>query len=93
MTEPRDCPVCGGPIMIEYIKPDMFFNIENGKLVRDTNHDLWDGTDPYLRFVCTNDSEHDMEAKTIMDDPEDRSLMEWMEKIEEEFYEKIFPDL
>ena len=93
MSKARDCPVCGGPIMLEYIRPNMYFYFnEDGKLKRDTNHDLWEGTIPYLKFVCTNDSEHDMEEKTILDDPDDNSLATWMNGVEKEFFKNILPD-
>lgn len=87
MIEQKDCPVCGGAIVIVYVRPDLTYYIENGKIVRDTNNDLWDGTEPFLRFQCSNDALHDMEAKTIFDDPKDTSLRDWMEMVQKEFYE------
>ena len=93
MIRQMDCPICGGPIMLEYIRPDLYFYIENGKIERDDNNDMWEGKNPYLRFRCSNDSEHDIESKTIIDDPEDTSLFDWMQEVQNEFYDSICPEL
>lgn len=92
MIKPRDCPVCGGPIMFRYVRPNFDFDIEDGKIVRDKNKDLWDGTEPHLDFHCTNDRTHELNQPSLVDESFN-SQAEWEETIEEEFYEKIFPDL
>ena len=68
MIKSRDCPVCGGPIMFSYVRPDFDFDIEDGKIVRDTNKDLWHGKDPYLDFYCTNDRTHDLNQPSLVDE-------------------------
>lgn len=92
MIKPRDCPVCGGPIMFTYVRPSFEFYIEDGEIVRDTNKDLWDGKDPYLEFRCINDLTHDLEKIQLID-PSSTAQAEWEETVREEFYQKIFPDL
>jgi hypothetical protein len=92
MAEPRDCPVCGGPIMITYIRPDFDFYIEDGKIQRDTNGDLWYGKDPYLEFYCTNDKTHDLEQDLSIVEHRN-AQQEWQEDVQKEFYEKIFGEL
>ena len=90
MIESKDCPICGGQIMFEYVRPDFFFYIEEGKIKRDTNHDLWEGTDPYLRFRCTNDITHELELDPKSGLP-DMILKGWMEEVEEKFFrEKLY---
>jgi hypothetical protein len=92
MIKSRDCPVCGGPIMFSYERPNLDFYIEDGKIVRDTNRDLWYGKDPYLAFYCTNDITHNLEGPMLVDSSSS-AQSDWETAIEEEFYEKIFPDL
>jgi len=92
MAKSRDCPVCSGPIMFSYVRPDFDFDIEDGKIVRDTNKDLWDGKDPYLHFYCTHDKTHDLAHPTLLD-ASHLSQSNWEQEIITEFYEKIFPDL
>lgn len=92
MIKSRDCPICGGPIMFSYVRPEFEFNIEDGKIVRDSNQDLWNGKDPYLDFHCSNDGTHDLEGPLLVD-ASHLAQTEWEESISEEFYEKIFPDL
>jgi len=79
-----NCPECGSDIKFSYIIPTKTFRIENGKIERD---DAWTGPEydtPYLEFYCSNDNEHDIDKKEVV---------EWSAKIEEEFYEKVFPTL
>lgn len=92
MIKSRDCPVCGGPIMFSYVRPDFEFYIENGKIVRDKNEDLWFEKDPYLGFHCSNDRNHDLEQPQLTD-PKSDSQLDWQQTIREEFYAKIYPDL
>jgi len=93
MIKPRDCPVCGGPIMFTYVRPDFIFYIdEDGEINRDSNQDLWHGKDPFLKFHCGNDMTHNLEEIQLMD-PTTSSQSDWEEAVEEEFYQKIFPEL
>jgi len=91
--ESRDCSICGGPIMFTYVHPDNDFYIENGKIERDRNNDIYSATHPYVEFRCVNDITHDIEHKTIADDPEDDSLMDWMIKVENIFFKDVLPYL
>ncbi len=84
MTQNKQCEVCGSDIIFRYKTPTKSFRIEDGKIVRD---DAWIGLmydNPYLKFLCSNDTEHKVENEDILD---------WSEKVEAEFYEKIFPEL
>lgn len=87
MIKQRNCPVCGAQIMIVYIRPDFAFYInEKGEIERDTNNDLWEGKDPYLKFRCENDDLHDINI-----DEEGRprnSMQDWIEDVTLEFYRK-----
>jgi len=87
----KDCPICGGPIMFEYIHPTNDFYIEDGKIERDGNLELFNRS--YVRFRCINDLTHDLESKTIVNDPDDNSLTEWMQKVEEIFYKDVLPNI
>lgn len=87
MIEQKDCPICGGPVSLEYVRPDFFYDIEDGKIVRDTNHDLWDGTKPFLRFRCSNDMTHNLEIVEETGMP-NTDLTDWMQRVEKEFYDK-----
>lgn len=92
MIESRNCPVCGGPVMITYIRPSFDFYIEDGKIERDTNKDLWHGKDPYLDFHCTNDRTHNLHiGPSIVESM--NAQIDWEEKVTEYFYEKIWPDI
>ena len=90
MIESRDCPICGGEIMFEYIRPDFTFYINEGKIERDRNNDLWEGKDPYLKFRCVNDKLHDIETQEGR--PID-SFSNWTEDVTKEFYEKGHHDV
>ncbi len=84
MIKNKQCKVCGSDIVFRYKTPTKSFRIEDGKIVRD---DAWVGLmydNPYLKFICSNDTEHSVENQDILD---------WSEKVEEEFYKKIFPEL
>lgn len=84
MIKNKQCKVCGSDIVFCYKTPTKSFRIEDGKIVRD---DAWVGLmydNPYLKFHCSNDTEHSVENQDILD---------WSEKVEEDFYEKIFPEL
>lgn len=50
------CKICGGAIVCTYQREDLYFYIEDGKVKRDTNPDLWAGY-PFV-FHCSNDREH-----------------------------------
>jgi hypothetical protein len=59
MLKNKKCPECGGDIIIQYVVPTKSYRIENGKFVRD---DAWVGgsfDEPEIRFVCSNDIEHE----------------------------------
>jgi len=91
MIEQRDCPVCGGQIMIKYITPTYNYYItEDGKIERDTNNDLWEGKDPYLSFCCSNDELHDININQE-GRPSD-SMQKWKDLVEKEFYERGHDD-
>lgn len=84
MIKTKQCQICGADISFCYKTPTKSFRIEDGKIVRD---DAWVGLmydNPYLKFQCSNDTEHEVENEDIL---------EWSEKVEEEFDEKIFPEL
>lgn len=83
MLKTKNCRICGSDIIFCYKTPTKSFRIEDGKIVRD---DAWEGPEwdnPYLKFYCSNDMEHEVENQDI----------DWSEEVEKEFYEKIFPDL
>lgn len=85
MPKTKQCITCGSDIVFSYKTPTKSFRIEDGKIVRD---DAWEGPEwdnPYLKFYCSNDTEHEVEN--------DSEVIQWSEKVENEFYEKIFPDL
>jgi len=78
--------------MFSYITPELNFYVEDGEIVRDTNNDLWEGKDPYLKFRCTNDITHDLNtAPSIVEYLHIQNT--WESDISREFYDKIFPDL
>jgi len=85
MLKTKQCSTCGSDIVFCYKTPTKSFRIENDKIIRD---DAWTGSEyenPYLKFYCSNDMEHPVEN--------DSEVIQWSEKVEEEFYNKIFPDL
>ncbi len=84
MLKTKQCSTCGSDIVFCYRIPTKSFRIEHGNIVRD---DAWEGPEwdnPYLKFYCSNDIEHGVE---------DKDIIEWSGEVEKEFYEKIFPDL
>ncbi len=91
MIENKWCPLCGKEITFSYMRPDYYFDIVKGKIERDTNNDLWEGKDPYFKFHCSNDREHNIDDHS---NPQDEiEFILWTETVEKEFYEKIFPEL
>ena len=90
MIESRDCPICGGEVMFIYVRPDFTFYINEGKIERDTNNDLWEGKDPYIRFRCVNDELH---AIDIQEGRPIDSFSNWKEDVTKEFYEKGHDDV
>jgi len=79
-----NCSICGSDIAFCYKTPTKSFRFENGKIVRD---DAWEGPEydnPYLKFYCSNDSEHDIDSKEVV---------QWSEDIEKQFYQDVFPNL
>ena len=91
MIRSRICPICGGDLMFSYVRPDFDFYIKDDKIEIDENRHLWEGN-PHLEFYCSFDKEHDITKPSLVD----ATIFEqtkWEEKITEEFYEKIFPDL
>jgi len=79
-----NCKVCGADIAFSYKTPTKSFRFENNKIVRD---DAWEGPEydnPYLKFYCSNDSEHDIDSKEVI---------QWTEDIEKQFYQDVFPNL
>jgi len=91
MIESRDCPICCGAIMLCYIRPDFEYYIQEGKIERDTNNDLWEGSDPYLDFHCSNDRLHDI--NTPQEGRPADSMQAWIEDVTKEFYEKGYYDV
>jgi len=78
------CKVCGADIAFCYKTPTLSFRIEDNIIVRD---DAWKGSDydnPYLKFYCSNDSEHDIDSEEIV---------QWSEDVEKEFFRVVFPNL
>ncbi len=78
------CKVCGSDIAFCYKTPTLSFKIEDGIIKRD---DAWQGSDydnPYLKFYCSNDSEHDIDSEEVI---------QWSEDIEKEFFRVVFPHL
>jgi|APFre7841882654_1041346.scaffolds.fasta_scaffold18534_5 hypothetical protein len=68
------CPECREEIGIDYVHPTKsFLMTDEGKFERNDNN-LSD--DPYLEFYCTNDREHDIDTKEVMD---------WEIEVEDEF--------
>jgi len=77
MLKNQHCAECGAEIVFQYIKPSKSFRISNGQIIRD---DAWTGKrydDPYFHYICSEDSEHDI-------DPDDK-LIEWMGDLEYKF--------
>lgn len=84
MAKTKQCRVCNSDIVFCYKTPTKSFRIEDGIIVR---NDAWTGSEydnPYLKFYCSEDMEHDIDSDEIV---------KWSEEIEKEFYEKIFKDL
>ena len=78
------CKTCGADIVFCYKTPTLSFRIEDSLIVRD---DAWTGSEydnPYLKFYCSTDSEHDIDSKEVV---------EWSEVVEKEFFRVIFPTL
>ena len=50
------CKTCGAPIVCTLKRSDLYFYIEDGKVIRDTNPDFWED-DPFL-LHCSEDIEH-----------------------------------
>jgi len=90
--EQRDCPICGGPIMFSYVRPALdFYFSENGKIERDNNKDLWEGT-AHLEFYCSNDRTHELNDPPPISEYR-HAHQKWEEKVIKHFYEFIFPEL
>ena len=71
------CPVCKEDIIFCYKTPTQTFTIEDGEFKRD---DAWQGPEydnPYLKFYCSNDMEHNIETEEIL---------KWSEEVNSEFY-------
>ena len=71
------CPVCKEDIVVCYKTPTQTFIIENGEFKRD---DAWKGPEydnPYLKFYCSADMEHNIETEEII---------KWSEEVNSEFY-------
>jgi len=78
------CKICESDITFCYKTPTLSFKIEDGEIIRD---DAWTGSEydnPYLKFYCSNDSEHDIDSKEVV---------QWSEDIEKQFYQDVFPNL
>ena len=78
------CKICGADIAFCYKTPTKSFKIENGDIVRD---DAWHGGEydnPYLKFYCSNDSEHDIDSEEIV---------LWSSGIETKFYDENIMEL
>jgi hypothetical protein len=73
-NEKKLCPECGGEIGIDYVHPTKSFLMTDEEKFERNDNNLSD--DPYLRFYCTNDREHDIGIKEVMD---------WEIEIEDEF--------
>ena len=85
MLKTRVCPECGNEIMFSYIVPERSYTIEDGEIVRG---DAWVGPyydNPHFDFYCSNDRAHDIEKISII---YERSLDEWQEEIENEFFKQ-----
>jgi hypothetical protein len=54
--KPKKCPICGADIVCTLKRQEHYFYIENEKVERDTNEDLW--FDGPFHFHCSNDKEH-----------------------------------
>ncbi len=92
MVDQRYCPICGGEIMFSYVTPDRdYYILEDGMIERDTNKQLWDG-DSHLEFYCENDRTHDLGTAPSITEYR-HAQQGWEEKIIEEFYKSIFPQL
>jgi hypothetical protein len=79
------CPVCGEDIIFCYKTPTKTFKIEDGGEIK--RDDAWQGPEydnPYLKFYCSNDMEHDIDSKEIID---------WSDEVEVIFLSCILPDL
>jgi len=79
MSEKRYCEVCGGEILIAYVRPEKVFRIdESGDFAREDNNDVFcpDGDNPTVKFICSNDREHKIGEEKILD---------WMTTVEEAF--------
>ena len=86
MIRSRDCPICGGEIMFTYVRPDFTFYINEGEIERDSNNDLLEGKDPYLKFRCVNDDLHDINTPQEGRLPD--SMQDWIEEVTKKFYEE-----
>lgn len=73
------CPECGGDIIVHYITPIKVFEFgENDEIKRTTSYGEIISKNPYLEFICKNNSEHKIE--------EDESIIKWSDKINDKFY-------
>lgn len=78
------CKICNAEIVFCYKTPTKSFRIENDDIVRD---DAWHGGEydnPYLKFYCSNDSEHDIDSEDVIS---------WAEDIETKFYDENILEL
>ena len=78
------CKVCDADIAFCYKTPTKSYIIENDHIIRD---DAWQGVEydnPYLKFYCSNDSEHDIDSEDIV---------LWSSEIETKFYDENILEL
>lgn len=85
MIKSRNCPICGEEIKFSYVVPERSYIIEQSEIVRDDAHEGIPWDNPYLKFYCSNDMEHDIDKDTIV---YEKKFDEWHEEISNEFYEQ-----
>lgn len=74
------CNKCGGPLVCTYIKENLYFYINAaGKVIRDTNEDLWNGG---IEFYCSNDKSHYIMPQPGNDDYD--NFIEWKTEFEKQ---------
>jgi hypothetical protein len=85
----RHCETCGGLLAATYERTDYYFYIdESGKVVRDTNPDLW--VQAALNIHCSNDRTHNIGP--IYGEKGYEEFEEWKEQFEREIFKLILEE-
>lgn len=77
------CQECGGEVWFTYERPSATFSIEDGKIVRMDNNDVFQSQG--LIFHCCNDVEHEIQPP--YPSRLHRVFSDWCSSVENYFYD------